>query len=174
MSNKINNGFTLIELLVVVLIIGILAAIALPQYQNSVEKSRFAESFLFSKALGQAQDIYKLTAGSPAFTFDNLEIAVPNAAQFSGAGGLSHAAGGGLRGPYFDYAIDLVNNSFWYGAIAVLRNSGKYNKCGFVYSNGQIYCVQPAGSTLPFCVNLYGGVKTQSNNAGWDIYTVKH
>lgn len=54
------KGFTLIELLVVVLIIGILAAIALPQYEKTVEKSRAAEGALLLKSWVEATKIYAL------------------------------------------------------------------------------------------------------------------
>ena len=59
------RAFTLIELLVVVLIIGILASIALPQYQAAVEKSRLAEVFTMASSLEKAIDIHVLENGFP-------------------------------------------------------------------------------------------------------------
>ena len=63
--SKNKKGFTLIEMLVVVLIIGILAGVALPQYTKTVEKSRVAEVLLNAAALEKAIDIYVLTNGYP-------------------------------------------------------------------------------------------------------------
>ena len=59
------KAFTLIELLVVVLIIGILAAIALPQYEIAVEKSRLTEAFTIASSVQKSIDVWLLENGYP-------------------------------------------------------------------------------------------------------------
>ena len=72
-----NKAFTLIELLVVVLIIGILAAIAVPKYQFAVAKSKFSILKDATTALKNAQEIYYLQNGTYANRFDLLDINLP-------------------------------------------------------------------------------------------------
>lgn len=70
-SNK--KGFTLIELLVVVLIIGILAAVAFPQYELVVHKTRLQQAISMAVSIRNAQRLYYLANGRYAEHFDELD-----------------------------------------------------------------------------------------------------
>ncbi len=71
------KGFTLIELLVVVLIIGILSAVALPQYTKAVEKSRATEAVTLLGNLLNAEQIYKMSTGSYTNDLTVLDLEMP-------------------------------------------------------------------------------------------------
>lgn len=78
-----HKGFTLIELLVVVLIIGILAAVAVPQYTKAVEKSRLAAIRPMIKSIKDAQTTYYMANGEYG-PFSSLDISFPNCQECGG------------------------------------------------------------------------------------------
>ena len=82
MNMQKNAAFTLIELLVVVLIIGILAAVALPQYTKAVIKARVAEVQPMLRALQLAQERYYLANGVYAENAEDLDIGIDGADKY--------------------------------------------------------------------------------------------
>jgi prepilin-type N-terminal cleavage/methylation domain-containing protein len=138
MKNKHNRkkqGFTLIEMLVVVLIIGILAAIALPQYRLATEKARAAEAFIILRSLRTASDIYKLETGAypTADDWDKLSIEMPGGkkVQIDGRDGDTWIADNGMWSYYIVKDAILAQRS-WPGGSA-------YNLY-YMFSSGKYYC----------------------------------
>lgn len=77
MTNNYKRGFTLIELLVVVLIIGLLSAFALPQYQKAVGRARVAKALPVLRALVQAKQRYYMANWEWTGNIEELDIQIP-------------------------------------------------------------------------------------------------
>ena len=157
------KGFTLIELLVVVLIIGILAAVALPEYQTAVLKSRLSTTMATVRAIADAAEVYYLANGE--YAPDDI-----NMLDISAVSGCRHIGSGQLDCGtiWYDYNAGGQN---WHVASKQDRVDGRIfmnGKIILVYSRylayspthaGEIMCDARDGSSLAHKVcKSMGGV----------------
>jgi prepilin-type N-terminal cleavage/methylation domain-containing protein len=77
------KGFTLVELAVMVVIVGILAAFAVPRFLDSVERSKAGEAFNYLSAVRSAQERYQVRQGTYADDISKLDMQVPEPRYFS-------------------------------------------------------------------------------------------
>ena len=160
-----------------VLIIGILASIAFPQYQKAVEKSRATQALAVLKTLVQAQESYYLANGNYARNFDELAMELP----WTGSSKWITNA-----------PTDTRSNSEWslqiYRAVDANNNEdialymghikGPYKGAGFVYflqssrfTSKQLLCGERRvngivfeGEPDSYCKGIFGGTPTVNGN----------
>lgn len=171
-----NAGFTLIELLVVVLIIGILAAVAVPQYEKAVEKSRSAQALSLLRSFYNAQQVYYMANGTYASKISDLDLDI----AWTG------------NEKWYISATDTKSNEDWslqinpdWGGVYLGRLKGPYKGAGFITvydpnnkvlgETGKIQCLERKAAGLiysgdqgAYCKKIMNG--TPMSYANGDRY----
>ncbi|WP_458402253.1 type IV pilin protein [Candidatus Avelusimicrobium sp.] len=157
MTSCFTSGFTLIELLVVVLIIGILSAVALPQYQTAVLKSRYANMQVLAHTYYKAAQVFKLANGTWPSSFDELDVSLPGGVYENTTPTAAHC------GKFTQYYCCLVSDVSDYQSSGVTCGLNDYRLGVDIkdFRNGKEFCFaatddKPANRV---CKSL-GGVPT--------------
>jgi prepilin-type N-terminal cleavage/methylation domain-containing protein len=132
------NGFTLAEVIITVVILGILAALAIPNLSASIERTRSGEGVQILNSLLSAQRIYFFENGSYAAALSSLDVEIPAPANFA--------------------APTVANNA---NQVATIVRTGSYRLC--VNTLGTLSCANLSG-TLCATINIPAPVNPATCN----------
>ena len=157
-----SRAFTLIELLVVVLIIGILSAIALPQYQKAVLKARYMQLMVLVDPLVQAQKLYYMENNDYTKDVDTLAVSVPEGGTVDNTSQTDRSIIS-----YGKFTIQVMKNN---GGVI----TGDLNGTGLAYlhyPSGARECRVHGDSNIEksVCLSL-GATQTVCNGCGYERY----
>ena len=181
-----SRAFTLIELLVVVLIIGILAAVALPQYTKAVEKAKATQALTLLKSAYQAAAAYYMANGTYPETFDDMGFEVPwtGTTKWAESGGVKDTKSNG------EWSLQLNHTTGGSLALYMGRISGKYAGAGFgealvdsdkQLQQGIIYCAERKHDGITFssdlnagdyCTKIMNGTERTGAATSFRVYTL--
>ena len=147
------NGFTLVELMVVIVIIGILAAVAVPKFQDSVNKAHATEAVAFVVAIKDAENVY-------AHENDGKFVTCPNAEAVKQVLGVD-----GTHSSYFTFRTwsctwcnwqGINGPQAWVGGL-LKKDMGKCTAGASLRMrfDGIMYCRQSGGEPLSYYLKYW-------------------
>jgi len=151
-----NQGFTLIELLVVIIIIGLLAAIALPSFLNQASKARQSEAKTYTGSMIRAQQAYYLEKQQFAPDLTTLATGIP-----ATTANYSYASTGAPRGSTgtdvnaISTAFPSNQNLKAYGGVINLATSNSFGEATTLADLCEAELAQANGGASTFVVNTH-------------------